>query len=354
MSQPARRRRLRDACDGRRVRFGCVYRSDELHALTDADLEAVAALGIRVVFDLRNIDERTARPNRLPDGVELLERVTPSTQGPTRTTEEQIVLDELPVRDDVQFAGVYTRLLEILAPELRIILERAVDAPTRPLLFHCAAGKDRTGITAAVLLGLLGVPDDVILDDYELTTHYFTARKLESLAGHMADYGITEERLRPLLEARRPVLAAMIDHVRDRWGGFDGYALDHVGVDAGIPDQLRAVARDVRFSDVGVSYDAVAVDYEARFRDELAGKPRDRELLEELAAAVGDPVLEIGCGPGQVGVYVRARPPRRRCRPQSRDGGARVLAVSAMRSWPTCASCPSRRSWPEAWSPSTR
>ena len=63
----------------------------------------------------------------------------------------------------------------------------------------------------------------------------------------------------------------------------------------------------MRFSDVGVSYDALAVDYEARFRDELAGKPRDRELLEELAAAVGDPVLEIGCGPGQVGAYVHAR-----------------------------------------------
>src|SRR5256885_7649896 len=58
-------------------------------------------------------------------------------------------------------------LLDRLAPELRIILDRAVDSPNRPLLFHCAAGKDRTGLTAAILLGLLGVPDDVILDDYE-------------------------------------------------------------------------------------------------------------------------------------------------------------------------------------------
>jgi len=229
-----------ETSDGRHVRVGCVFRSDELHALTDADLETVAALGIRVVFDLRNIDERTARPNRLPDGVELLERVTPSTQGPTRSTEEQIVDNELPMADDAEFAGVYRRLLEILAPELKVILERAVEAPAYPLLFHCAAGKDRTGIATAVLLGLLGVPHDVILDDYELTTRFFTARKMEALAGHMVEHGITEERLRPLLEARRPVLAALLDHVRDQWGGFDGYAREHVRLDDGFPERLRA------------------------------------------------------------------------------------------------------------------
>ncbi len=206
--------------DGKYVRTGCVFRSDELHTLTDDDLAAVAALGIQVVFDLRNVDERSARPNRLPDGVELLERVTPSTQGSTPSTEEQIVGGVLPVADDEHFAAVYRQLLELLAPELRIILDRAVDAPTRPLLFHSAAGKDRTGIATAVLLGLLGVPEGVILDDYELTTRYFTARKLEALAGRMEEYGVTEARLRPLLEARRPVLAALLEHVRDRMGRF--------------------------------------------------------------------------------------------------------------------------------------
>jgi SAM-dependent methyltransferase len=63
----------------------------------------------------------------------------------------------------------------------------------------------------------------------------------------------------------------------------------------------------MRFEDVPASYDALAPDYEARFRNELDEKPRDRALLEEFAAAVGDPVVEIGCGPGQVGAYVRDR-----------------------------------------------
>jgi SAM-dependent methyltransferase len=55
------------------------------------------------------------------------------------------------------------------------------------------------------------------------------------------------------------------------------------------------------------TYDAVAAKYEARFSDELRDKPRDRELLEAFAATVGDPVADVGCGPGQIGAFVRER-----------------------------------------------
>jgi protein-tyrosine phosphatase len=211
-----------------------------LHALTDADLEAVTRLGIRVVFDLRNADERAARPSRLPVDVELLERASLPTEGDTRTTEEQIAAGELPVPDDEFFATVYIDLLDRLAPELRVILERAVDAPTRPLLFHCAAGKDRTGITAAVLLGVLGVPNDVILDEYELTSQYYAPRRMDALAALLAEHGVADERVRPLLEARRPVLAAVLQHIDERWGGFDRLATDHLEVGTDLPARLRA------------------------------------------------------------------------------------------------------------------
>jgi SAM-dependent methyltransferase len=63
----------------------------------------------------------------------------------------------------------------------------------------------------------------------------------------------------------------------------------------------------VASDNVGSSYDAVARKYEARFLDELSAKPRDRELLTTFSESVGDPVVEIGCGPGQIGVFVRAR-----------------------------------------------
>jgi SAM-dependent methyltransferase len=63
----------------------------------------------------------------------------------------------------------------------------------------------------------------------------------------------------------------------------------------------------VKFSDVPASYDTLARDYEARFVDELDGKPEDRRLLDEVAAVGDGPIAEIGCGPGHIGAYVRAR-----------------------------------------------
>jgi ubiquinone/menaquinone biosynthesis C-methylase UbiE len=62
----------------------------------------------------------------------------------------------------------------------------------------------------------------------------------------------------------------------------------------------------VDWDQVRSSYDRVAGKYEARFLGELSGKPRDRDLLDAFATAVGDPVVEVGCGPGQIGAYVRA------------------------------------------------
>jgi protein-tyrosine phosphatase len=229
-----------ETADGRRVRTGCLYRSDELHALTDADLDVVARLGIRVVVDLRNEQERVRRPSRLPAGVEVRERTSPWSGGELRTTEELIVAGELPVRDDESFTTVYIDLLERLAPELRTIIELATDAPDRPLLFHCAAGKDRTGIAAAVMLGLLGVPDPVILDDYELTSTYWGARRMEALADLMEEHAVGEERIRHFVEARRPVLEATLRHLHERWGGYEGYVSDRLAVAPDLPARLRS------------------------------------------------------------------------------------------------------------------
>jgi protein-tyrosine phosphatase len=225
--------------DGRRVKHGCLFRSDELCALTDADVNAITALGIRVVFDLRNDHERSSRPNRLPDGIEVLERSSPSSGG--RSLEQAIVAGDLPEADDIEMGQVYVDLLVRLAPELRTILARAAEAPQRPLLFHCAAGKDRTGVTAAVLLGLLGVDDEVILDDYEETTAQSSLRRLDALRPLLVEYRIDEHRVHVLLKARRPVLAYALTHLHSQWGDFETYAREVLGIAADLPARLRDV-----------------------------------------------------------------------------------------------------------------
>jgi protein-tyrosine phosphatase len=226
------------AADGRQVRAGCLFRSDELCALTTDDLKVIASLGIRVVFDLRNDLERSRRPNRLPPGIEVLDRTSPGS-GEGRTTEEAIAAGDVPDRDDAYMTSVYVDVLTRLAPELRILVERAAAALERPLLFHCAAGKDRTGVAAALLLGLLGVPDETILDDYELTTAHSAPHRLAALRPVLIEHLVPEERVRPLFEARRPVLASTLIHLDEQFGGFEKYAVDVLGVVPTLPEQLR-------------------------------------------------------------------------------------------------------------------
>lgn len=227
---------------GGTVRTGCLFRSDELHALTDADLDVIAGLGVRVLFDLRNDAERSLRPNRLWDGVAVHERESPSKE-PTsagRTLADDIISGWVGEADDDQFGGVYIDILTHLAPELRRIVELAADASERPLLFHCAAGKDRTGIAAAVLLGLLGVPDDTILDDYELTTKYSTPTRYAEVAELVEQHGADADQVRAFISARRPVLAKAIGHIHDTWGTYDDYAVEALRLDHDVPERLRA------------------------------------------------------------------------------------------------------------------
>ncbi|QGG94882.1 tyrosine-protein phosphatase [Actinomarinicola tropica] len=228
--------------DGGEVRTGCVYRSSDLCALTDGDVETVTSLGIAVVVDLRGHHERLARPNRLPHGVEVHERTSPSTRtDPARTLEDRIASRSFPDRDDDLLTASYLgHLEEHLTSELRTILELAVDSPRRPLVFHCAAGKDRTGIAAAVLLGVLGVGDDDIVADYELSTSHWAVPRLAALARHLDRHGVTADEVRHLVEPRTEVLRRVIDHVHGRWGGFESYAVECLGLRPSLPRRLRS------------------------------------------------------------------------------------------------------------------
>jgi len=150
--------------DGRTVRWGRLYRADGIHRIEGADLARVAALGIRTVLDLRTageLDDHGRVPTESIDAayhhLPLLEQVW----------ERDLPLAEL---DAVDFlAGRYLEMLELGASSIVAALT-AMSAPDRlPLVFHCSAGKDRTGVLAAILLSVLGVNDDDIATDYALS-----------------------------------------------------------------------------------------------------------------------------------------------------------------------------------------
>jgi protein-tyrosine phosphatase len=149
---------------GETVRWGRVYRADGIHRIEGADLARVAALGIRTVLDLRTRGEcddhgrvRTDAMNATYHHLPLLENVW----------ERDLYGAE---HDAVEFlADRYVEMLARGADSIVTALCAVGDAERLPLVFHCSAGKDRTGVLAAVILSVLGVSDDDIAADYALS-----------------------------------------------------------------------------------------------------------------------------------------------------------------------------------------
>ncbi|WP_371516455.1 tyrosine-protein phosphatase [Kitasatospora sp. NBC_01300] len=151
------------AADGRSVRRGLLYRSDSLGKLTSpADLDRLQALGVRTVIDLRYPWEIAAK-GRVPDYEGLVYH---------NLSIEHRPYDQAEIDPDVDpwryLADRFAEVTEDGVEEIREALE-VIAAAEEPAVFHCASGKDRTGLIAALVLTLLGVSEDVIAADFALT-----------------------------------------------------------------------------------------------------------------------------------------------------------------------------------------
>jgi protein-tyrosine phosphatase len=153
------------AADGRSVKWGQLYRSGELSELEDDDVERLTELGIRSVVDLRSQTEMDSKgPDRLPEGTEIVSlTIDPGDLspivGPAFATGD---FSHIPSDLLCQINRAY---VHDCRQQLSELLSIAADATQRPLVFHCTQGKDRAGISAAVLLSALGVPWKGVVED---------------------------------------------------------------------------------------------------------------------------------------------------------------------------------------------
>ena len=143
--------------DGRTVRLGRLWRADGPERLTEGDRALLAALEIATVIDLRADGEFAG--SAWPTGVGgRMFHISVLRRDPQ--------LEGVPVEDHAQLGVRYVDQLDRALPRFVEVLETMAQRIERPVLFHCSAGKDRTGIVAALVLELLGVPDDAIVADY--------------------------------------------------------------------------------------------------------------------------------------------------------------------------------------------
>lgn len=204
--------------DGRRTKWRRLFRADGLTQLTEADLRVLEALGVRNVIDLRTELEVEARGRFQADGPGIAYHHLP-------LTETLPGAEESPEWDDSSFVSQrYVGMLHDGAPSLAAAVDLLSDPAQLPAVFHCSVGKDRTGVLAAVVLGLLGVPEEVIVEDYALSADAM----VNVLARFEREYPESADivaRFAPVILSVEPAsMVGFLHGVHERFGDFDGLA----------------------------------------------------------------------------------------------------------------------------------
>jgi protein-tyrosine phosphatase len=219
---------------GGELRWGLVYRAGRIDQLTGRDQELFESLGIRTVFDLRRHDERERCPDPVANvHVCLMSRVFDDASMPD--TAAFVDHDH-----SVEFLRqLYIGLLAHAGREIGEILTGIARADALPVLFHCTAGKDRTGVVAALLLSWLGVDRETVLDDFELTEQYIGHELHEEMFQRMLERGMAPEAAAGMLHASRDTMAAALDELEIRFGGIERYLREMAGLDTATLTALR-------------------------------------------------------------------------------------------------------------------
>ncbi|WP_406858957.1 tyrosine-protein phosphatase [Streptomyces sp. HUAS MG47] len=214
--------------DGRSVRWGLLYRSDSLGKLRGADWDRFLELGVRTVIDLRYPWEIEAK-GRVPEAAGLGYANLSIEHRPYDQAEIDPALD--PWR---YLADRYGEVALDGAAELRQALELIADGD-EPQVFHCASGKDRTGLLAALVLTLLGVDEDTVAADFALTE--LATERL--IADWRAAHPGRELRWPGYGRAPEEIIRLTLADLRTTYGSVEAYVRDHVGVDDATVARLR-------------------------------------------------------------------------------------------------------------------
>jgi protein-tyrosine phosphatase len=234
--------------DGRHVRWGRLYRSGVMAGLTDRDFGYLSGLGIRTICDFRAVEERQSEPTNWRAGmVDYIawdgEQKLAGMNG--------LFAAGLPSADQVRatMTALYGTLPDAFAPQYTVMFQR-LTAGAVPLAFNCSAGKDRTGVAAALILTALGVPRDTVLADYALSDKVVDYEKAfatpvsAELAAKNPTMGalarLPAEVRAPLLKSDPAYLDAALAAIEARHGSVEAYLKAELGLSDQDIQSLRA------------------------------------------------------------------------------------------------------------------
>ena len=235
--------------DGHYVRWGMLYRSGVLSNLTPRDLAYLSQLDIHVVCDFRTAGENVDNPERWIEGPGVTRVNYPiGTQGgQTTQAMTQKLLAGNPSADELRsrMTDSYGDFATTYGPAYAQAFEQ-LKSDHLPMLYHCTAGKDRTGVFTAFVLLTLGVPESTVLQDYSLTNSFLTAPPTNAAAQKSSTTlssvlsTTTAEQRKVLMAADPAYLASTLRRIDAQYGSFDNYRRTVLKVSDEERDHMRA------------------------------------------------------------------------------------------------------------------
>ncbi len=221
--------------DGRTVKWRTLFRADAVHRLPDEELDQLADFGLRTVIDLRTSAE--VDEGHLHDPSRGITHVHLDVLGEVWKPRD---LDENADAGEV-LGDLYVQMLDIGALALSEAFRTLANAENLPAVFHCAAGKDRTGVLAAMVLSTIGVADHVIIADYAISGSNMD-QLIERLKRDRPE-ALTSMNDQPsaYLAAPPEAMARLLTHVNGEYGSMTGY-VKSIGVDS---DSIDALAESL-------------------------------------------------------------------------------------------------------------
>lgn len=218
---------------GRQVKWRKIMRCGHLANLSSADLDALEAIGINQVHDFRRVEEQAQNPScavraQIFDDYQI-------SIGDISRFWEFLFEGELSAESSHQLVvNSYRSCIQTVIPAFSRFMRHIVDNADNASVFHCSAGKDRTGMAAALILAALDVPRETIIEDYMLTLkHYDSSRLIDIVEGHLRDANVEQwDRawLIPYCSVHRDNIVAFLDAIDAEYGDIKGYLITALGL----------------------------------------------------------------------------------------------------------------------------
>jgi protein-tyrosine phosphatase len=233
--------------DGRRVKWKMLFRSDSLAHLDDVDLAYLEQLQLSAVTDFRSDSERAESPDRLPQQSPAIAYRTLAINNPAVDVAElgrKFFSGQLTEAELLQLTDRrgYINDLEI-SRMWGLWVRSLVEPGYLPQLFHCTAGKDRTGFAAAIVLLTLGVPREDVMQDFLLSNEYLAAKieenvhKIQAISANQINVDV----LRQVLGVSPQSLVGAIQAMEAKYGSIDGFIEHGLGIDAATRMKLQTL-----------------------------------------------------------------------------------------------------------------